>query len=99
MSEATGRKDDQDKDRWDLLPWGPVRWVVKVLTVGAKKYADDNWQLVPNARRRYFAAALRHLTAWYEGEPNDPEDGLPHLAHAICCILFLMGHPETRALS
>lgn len=86
----TGRKDDAEKPRWDLLPFGPVREVVEVLTFGAKKYAPDNWQRVPEPRRRYFAAAMRHLTAWYEGEPRDPETGLSHLAHAACCLLFLM---------
>ena len=54
----TGRKDDAEKPRWDLLPFGPVREVVEVLTFGAKKYAPDNWQRVPEPRRRYFAAAI-----------------------------------------
>lgn len=85
-----GAKSDFGKDRFDLLPVGPVRWVVKVLTRGAEKYAVDNWQLVPDARRRYYAAALRHITAWWEGERSDPEWGLPHLAHACCCLLFLL---------
>ena len=54
MSE--GRKDDAEKPRWDLLPWGPVGEVVAVLTFGARKYAPDNWKHVPAARERYFAA-------------------------------------------
>jgi hypothetical protein len=91
-----GRKDDNEKDRWDLLPVDPIRQLVKVLTFGARKYADDNWMKVPGARRRYYSAAMRHLTAWYDGEQLDPESGLPTLAHALCCIVFLMGHPETK---
>ena len=86
----TGRKDDKAKPRWDLLPVGPVREVVDVLTLGAEKYADNNWQIVPNSRCRYYAAALRHLTAWWEGERHDPETGKSHLAHAACCLLFLL---------
>lgn len=85
-----GMKHDNGKPRWDLLPWRPVTEVVKVLTFGAGKYGADNWQTVPNARNRYFAAAMRHLTAWESGERLDPESGYHHLAHAICCLLFLM---------
>lgn len=84
-----GRKFDAEKPRWDLLPWKPLNEVAKVLTFGARKYADDNWKKVPRARKRYLAAALRHLAAWGDGERNDPETGLNHLAHAACCVLFL----------
>jgi len=87
-----GRKNDRGKDRWDLLPWDEVRCVVQVLTLGAEKYEDDNWKRVPNSRERYFAAAQRHITAWWSGERWDEESGMHHLAHAICCLLFAMWH-------
>lgn len=85
-----GIKHDAGKDRWDLLPWEEVRDVVKVLTKGAEKYGEENWQAVPEAEDRYFAAAHRHLVEWRTGDCLDPDDGLPHLAHAVCCLLFLM---------
>ena len=53
-------------------------------------YRDDGWRTLPNARRRYYAATLRHLTAWWEGEALDGEDRLPHLAHAIADVLLLL---------
>ena len=84
-----GVKYDQDKDQWHLLePWF-TKEIVEVLTLGAKKYSPDNWKKVPNARNRYYDALMRHITAWFNGEENDPEDGLSHLAHAACCIYFL----------
>lgn len=86
----TGVKYDKDKARWDLLPWREVAEVVAVLTHGAKKYADDNWKSVEDSEDRYFAAAMRHLTAWWEGDCYDPESKQHHLAHAVCCLLFLM---------
>ena len=91
-----GDKFDTEKPRWDLLPVGPVRSVVDVLTYGAKKYTPDGWMKVADPQRRYYAAALRHLTAWYEGERVDPESKLPHLAHAACSILFLLGFEGRR---
>jgi len=68
----------------------PLDQVVKVLTYGAAKYAPDNWQQVPDAKNRYFAAAMRHLSAWKQGEAVDEESGVCHLAHAACCMLFLL---------
>lgn len=85
-----GVKYDQGKLRWSLVPQGVMSQYVKVLEYGAAKYAPDNWQRVPQATTRYYDAAMRHISAWWEGEMDDPETGLPHLAHAMCCITFLM---------
>lgn len=85
-----GRKYDAAKLRWDLVPLGVMRQVVDVLTHGAAKYAPDNWQFVPGPRMRYYAAAQRHIDAWWQGEKNDSEWGCSHLAHAVCCLMFLM---------
>lgn len=88
MSE--GIKHDHGKPMWDLLPWPAVKQIVQVLTFGAEKYARDNWKDVPDQRNRYFAAMQRHITDWFGGEKLDPESGYRHLAHAGCCLLFLL---------
>jgi Domain of unknown function (DUF5664) len=85
----TGVKHDARKPRFSLLPTRAVADVVAVLEYGARKYAPGNWMIVPDARTRYFDAAQRHLLSWWDGERIDPESGLPHLAHATCCLLFL----------
>lgn len=85
-----GLKFDQAKDRWDLLPYVEVEEIVKVLTFGAQKYAAWNFSKVDDWKNRYFAALMRHLTAYWAGETIDPESGLSHLSHAGCCLLFLM---------
>ena len=92
-----GRKDDQGKDRWDLVQPLALQEYVKVMTFGATKYAPGNWRHVPEARNRYFAAMLRHAWAWWRGEQLDHETGFHHLAHAMCCICFLM-EPELEQL-
>ena len=95
-----GRKDDQSKCRVDLLPVRALLAVANVMTFGAAKYGANNWQGV-TPKRRYYGAALRHLFARALGEKTDPESGLPHLAHAGCCILFMLsgelGHDDPDA--
>lgn len=93
-----GVKHDGEKLDYTLLPFLSLEKIVQVLEFGAKKYARDNWQKVPNAERRYSAAALRHLIAREQGEKNDPESGLPHLAHAGCCILFALWFESGRGV-
>lgn len=85
-----GVKFDNDKPQWTLVPFKAMTEVVDVLTYGAKKYAPDNWKKVPDARRRYIDAGFRHFIAYASGEKLDPETGKSHLAHAMCCMLFLL---------
>jgi len=85
-----GRKFDGGKLQYGLLPPFALKEIVEILTFGAEKYEPDNWKKVPDAKRRYFDAAQRHLWAWKSGEQNDQETGKNHLAHAMCCIMFLL---------
>ena len=85
-----GRKHDSNKPRYSLLPENTVHNVIQVLEYGAVKYEPDNWKYVPDARTRYYDAAMRHIDDWWNGSEVDEESSLPHLAHAICCLLFLL---------
>ena len=89
---AAGRKDDEGKLRWDLVPWRELEDVVSVLTYGADKYEDNGGQQVSDPVSRYFSAAMRHVSAYRQGEHLDPDSGLPHLAHAICSLMFVAWH-------
>lgn len=93
MSDAAV-KLDQGKPAVDLLPFLALAGVGEVLGYGAKKYAANNWRK-GLAWSRLSAAALRHLFAFMRGEDLDPESGLPHLDHALCCILFLSEFQKT----
>ena len=87
-----GRKFDGGKLQYGLVPPLALKATVDVLTFGAEKYEPDNWKHVPDSKRRYFDALQRHVWAWKEGEQLDPESGRHHLAHALCCLMFLYEH-------
>lgn len=81
-------KYDANKPRMDLLPPEAILGLASILTYGADKYADRNWEQGMDWGRIY-AAVLRHLLAYWSGEDLDPESGLPHIDHALCGIAFL----------
>lgn len=88
-----GVKFDSEKPRVDLLIDGcplSLEAISQVLTFGSKKYADHNWQHVEGGEQRYKAALMRHVLASARGEKVDSETGLSHLAHAACCVLFML---------
>ncbi len=89
VTAITGRKDDKEKNRLDLVEPEFIEGIGEVLTFGANKYEPNNWQNVEDAENRYYAAALRHLIAWRKGEKTDPESDLSHLDHVACNIMFL----------
>ena len=86
----SGRKFDVDKLEYGLVPPIAFKAVVEILTIGARKYDRDNWKHVPDAKRRYFDAAMRHIWDWKSGDKYDEETSKNHLAHAICNLMFLL---------
>ena len=96
---SKGRKFDGGKLEYGLLPPLALEETVKVLTFGAQKYERDNWKKVPDSKRRYFDAMERHIWAYKKGEQMDPESGIHHLAHAMCCLMFLYEHDIMYSLN
>lgn len=88
-------KFDQDKLPLHLLSTEALNQTAAVLKFGAQKYAEHNWRK-GFAWSRPLSAALRHITAFNNGEDKDPESGLSHLAHAMCCIMFLIEFEKTH---
>lgn len=84
-----GVKYDGEKPMMQLLPPRALVEVAKVLTLGAKKYAPDNWKKLDNLQGRYTGAALRHIFEhMIDPYAIDPESGVTVLAHAVCDLLF-----------
>lgn len=82
-------KHDQDKPDFTYITPELLELVSRVRAFGAKKYARDNWR---NGFKytRSIAACLRHIYKFLSGEDNDPESGLSHIGHAICCLEHLL---------
>lgn len=92
---ATAIKHDQDKLPLHLLSTEAMNQTAAVLAFGAQKYAEHNWRN-GFTWSRPLSAAMRHITAFNAGEDRDPESGLSHLAHAACCIMFLLEFEKTH---
>lgn len=94
-AKGTALKFDTDKLPLNLLSTEAMNQTAAVLKFGAQKYAEHNWRN-GFTWSRPLAAAMRHLTAFNDGEDTDPESGLSHLAHAACCIMFLLEFEKTH---
>jgi hypothetical protein len=86
--ENKGLKNDLGKIRCDLIPVEAIEELSKVLTFGANRYGDNNWQQVETSR--YEAALLRHYIQYKKGEKIDPDSNLSHLSHMLCNVVFLL---------
>ena len=92
-----GKKFDQNKLPYHLLPPELLEGVATVLQFGAAKYAPRNWEKGYNWSLN-FAAMQRHLWAWWGGETLDPETQSNHMTaaawHALVLLEFSKIHPE-----
>lgn len=95
MEMKEGVKNDQGKSRYDLIPPYPLELLAQVYTMGAQKYEDHNWTKGIKYSR-VFAAIMRHLWAFWRGENEDPESGLPHPVHAAWGCFTLLYYMRYR---
>jgi len=92
-----GRDDENPKDRvgagkppLHLIPPAAEILEAVVMGLGAKKYGPFNWRTSKVRGTVYIAAAKRHLAQWLDGQDDDPESGVSHLAHARACLGILL---------
>lgn len=87
--QPRGLRYNTGKRRFDLLPPDALASLADILTIGAKKYAERNWELgMPYSDA--LGSLERHLMAWKAGEDLDPESGQSHLAHIATNAIFLL---------
>lgn len=91
VDEKTGGEKGSKLARFDLIPWDAIWEIAEVFGLGARKYADRNWE------RGYkwglsVAALHRHLKLRLDGQVRDEETGARHMAqvawHAIVLLTF-----------
>lgn len=81
-------KKDAGKPPLGLISRTALEEEARVMAFGAEKYGTHLWRAGMDFSR-LVDAALRHVYAFADGEDNDKETGLSHLAHARCCLAFL----------
>jgi hypothetical protein len=71
---------NEGKLRFDLIPPEAVEGLAGIYTMGAKKYADRNWEKGLKLMA-CFASLMRHAWKWAGGEDLDQESGMHHMDH------------------
>jgi hypothetical protein len=97
VNETTGGEKGQKLARFDLVPVRPLTYLAEHYGKGARKYANRNWERGYDWSLNY-AALMRHVTQWWNGEDVDEETGSHHLVavawHAFALLEFAETHPE-----
>lgn len=95
-NEKTGGEKGQKMARFDLVPPMAEWALAEHYGRNVGKYEERNWEK-GTAWSLNYAAARRHLTAWWAGEDLD-EDGASHLMalawHAFALYTFAETHKE-----
>ena len=86
-----GLRFDDGKNKLELIPAEWIWALGDVLTQGAKKYAERNWEKGMKWGKM-IGCALRHTFRFVVGERYDPETGCHHLAMAAWNMLALMSY-------
>ncbi|MFW6242711.1 MAG: dATP/dGTP diphosphohydrolase domain-containing protein [bacterium] len=87
-SKGGGYRFNQNKQRYELVHPKAHSDFVDVLTMGAEKYEDRNWEN-GMSWTSVLASLKRHIAAFENGEDYDQESGKLHIAHAACNVHFL----------
>ncbi|MGC1276552.1 MAG: dATP/dGTP diphosphohydrolase domain-containing protein [Planctomycetaceae bacterium] len=97
-SENPKDRIGQFKPPLHLVPPAAEVLEAVVMGLGARKYGPFNWRTADVRATVYVAAAKRHLAQWLDGQDDDPESGVSHLAHARACLGILLDASATGHL-
>jgi hypothetical protein len=79
------------KPKWSLVHYKSLLPLVRVLEVGASKYAPFNWQK-PFPKDELKESLMRHVVALMDGEEYDKESGQHHIGHIMANAMFYSYH-------
>lgn len=86
-----GLRFNEGKLRFDLTHPVANEGLARVLTIGANKYAERNWEKGMKWSK-VVASLKRHLHAFESGEDFDKESGELHVNHILCNAHFLSAY-------
>ncbi len=89
IQQDTMFRFNSGKMRLSLVPPSLSYYAAATLTYGAVKYEANNWRKA-GSWSSVMDSFERHYAAFKTGEDDDPESGLPHLAHMAANIAFLI---------
>lgn len=91
-TKPTNPKDAIGSDKMPLHLWPATATAYGSLGMldGALKYGRANFRAIGIRASIYKDAVTRHLDAWFDGEDNAPDSGLPHLAHALANLAIIV---------
>ena len=100
-TKPTNPKDAIGSDKLPLHLVPPVLTAYASIAFlnSALKYGRANWRAAGVRSSIYVDAAMRHLLAWLEGEEDDPDDGVPHLAAVLACVGIILDARATGSLT
>ena len=90
--KPTNPKDAIGSNKLPLHLWPTTATAVGCLPMleGALKYGRSNFRAIGVRASIYYDACRRHLDAWFEGEDDAPDSGIPHLGHALACLAIIV---------
>lgn len=81
--DAVGQK----KAPLHLIPVAALAAEAGAFRDGVRKYGAANWRITGVQASVYIAAALRHISLWYDGGEDVASDSkVKHLGHARACL-------------
>ena len=73
-----------------LVPPSATHYLAEAFKDGAAKYGPYNWRASGVPASTYYAAAKRHLDAWWDGQDISEDAKVHHLAHAMACMAIVL---------
>ena len=80
------------------IPWVAVYEMGKAMMDGMRKYGLFNWREQPVRSDVYIDAALRHITAWSDGEDVASDSNVHHLGHVMACCAIIIDAERSGTL-
>ncbi|KKN51643.1 hypothetical protein LCGC14_0620510 [marine sediment metagenome] len=80
------RDTEEGKPRFDLISPHGLKRLADLMTKGAEKYGERNWEKGQHVSR-FYSSMFRHMMTWREGDPV--EDHLAAILYNAMAIIHM----------